>query len=148
MDRQVELLERFFRQDEMKAALTRLEETVGLPKHRDRRAGAMKTATRAQAENVVAALKMLGDAANLPRLTIQIDNLHRVAPLIGAVSLGDERGVAARLEAMEILNKKNMEEMLRMVQSVARSVVQATALQDTANNPEVVGWNLPPSPQW
>ena len=46
--------------------------------------------------------------------------------------------MAARLEALEIAGKNNMEEMRRMVQSVARNVVQATALQDIAANPEVV----------
>ena len=109
-----------------------------MPKHTNRRTGATKTATRAQAEDVATALKTLGDAANLPRLTVQSDDLHRIAPLLGAVSVGDERGVAARLEALEIAGKKNMEEMRRMVQSVARKVVQATALQDIAANPEVV----------
>ena len=46
--------------------------------------------------------------------------------------------MAVRLEALEISGKKNMEEMQRMGQSVARNVVQATALQDIAANPEVV----------
>ena len=96
MERQVELLERLFRQDEMKAALTKLEESVGLAKHANRRTGTMKTATRAQAEDVGAALKMLGSAANLPWLTVQSDELHQVVPLLGAVSLGDELEVAAR----------------------------------------------------
>ena len=34
VDRQIELLEGFFRQDEMKAALKMLEETIGLPKQK------------------------------------------------------------------------------------------------------------------
>ena len=46
-DRQVELLERFFNQDQMKAALTKLEEAAGLAKHTNRRTGATKTGTRA-----------------------------------------------------------------------------------------------------
>ena len=41
-----------------------------------------------------------------------------------------------------------MEEMQRKVQSVARNVVQATALQDIATNPKSSGQNRPPSPQW
>ena len=73
----------------MKTALMKLEESVGLPRHKDRRTGADRTATRAQAEDVATAIKTLGDVANLPRFTIQSDDLHRIAPLLGAVSVGD-----------------------------------------------------------
>ena len=90
-DRQVELMERFFNQDQMNTALVKLECAAGLAKHTNRKNGAMKTATRAQAEDVVMALKTLGDEAALPRLTVQSDDLHRIAPLLGAVSVGDER---------------------------------------------------------
>ena len=58
----------------MKAALAKLEEAAGLLKYTNRRTGATKTATRTQAEDVATALKMLGDAANLPWLTVQSDD--------------------------------------------------------------------------
>ena len=101
-ERQTELMSRFFDQEQMKTALTKLEAVTGLEKHKNRQNGALKPATRAQAEDVVAALKHLGDTDSLPRLTIQSDDLQRVAPLLNAVSIGDERGVAARLEALEL----------------------------------------------
>ena len=64
-------------------------------------------------------MKQLSDQDNLPRFTIQSDDLRRVAPLLGAVSVGDERGVAARLEALEFSHRKGMEEMKMMVAAVA-----------------------------
>ena len=69
---------------------------------------------------------------------MQRDDLHWIAPLLGAVSVWDGRGVAARLEALEIASMRNMEEMRRMVQSAARNVVQATAVQDFTGNPEAI----------
>ena len=60
-NRQVELLDRFFDQDQMKTALTKLEGAAGLPRHANRRTGATKTATRAQAEDVAMAIKTLGE---------------------------------------------------------------------------------------
>ena len=99
VERQTDLMERFFDQEQMKTALSKLEAVTGLERHKNRQNGASKTATRAQAEDVVAALKTLGDADRLPRLTVQSDDLQRVAPLLNAVSIGDEQGVSARLEA-------------------------------------------------
>merc|ERR1719319_2072402 len=116
--RQVELLERHFRQDEMLAALKKLETLVTVPKVQERRAGTGRSASKAQAEDVVSMLKVLGDRDELPRFLIQSDDLRRVAPLLGAVSVSDERGVAARLEALELSHRKGMEEVKRMVAAV------------------------------
>ena len=57
--------------------------------------------------------------------------------MLGAVSLGDERGVAARLEALEIGQMRNMEEMRRMVKAVGRNVMETTAIRDN-EIPEVI----------
>ena len=124
--RQVELLERHFPQDETLAALRKLETLVKIPKVQERRAGAGRTATRAQAEDIVNALKTLGDQDELPRFIIQSDDLRRVAPLLGAVSVSDERGVAARLEALELSQRQVMEEMRRMVAAVVRGAAVPT----------------------
>ena len=119
-DRQVDLLERHFRQDEMLAALKELAEKAGLPAPKQRQGGNNRTATKAQAEDVVAMLKKLGDEDRLPRFLVQSDNLPRVLPLLGAGSVGDERGVSARLEALESTQRKNMDEMKRMVRDMVR----------------------------
>ena len=133
-DRQVELVERHFRQDEMKNSLRKLVEVVGsdCPKVSDRKGGAGKTATRMQAEDVVNTIKKLGDLAKLPRLSVQSDDLPRILPLLGAVSIGDERGVAARLEALELVQRQDMKELRRMVEAVVRSAGQP------ATRPEAV----------
>ena len=94
-NRQVDLLERHFRQDEMLAALRELSELVGLPAPKKRNPGGMRTATKAQAEDVVAVIKKLGDEDKLPRFNVQSDDLPRVLPLLGAVSVGDEQGVCS-----------------------------------------------------
>ena len=125
VERQTELMQRFFDQEQMRTALSKLEAVTGLEKHKNRQNGANKTATRAQAEDVVAALKTLGDVARLPRLTIQSDDLQRVAPLLNAVSIGDERGVAARLEALELAMQTNQAEMMRFVTATRHSQVPA-----------------------
>ena len=118
--RQIELIERHFRQDEMLAALRKLETLVKkAPKVHERRAGAGRSATRAQAEDIVTVLRVLGDQNELPRFIIQSGDLRRVAPLLGAVSVSDERGVAARLEALELSHRREMEEVKRMVAAVA-----------------------------
>ena len=39
------------------------------------------------------------------------DVVHRILPLLGAVSVADERGVGAQLEALEVTQLRNMEEM-------------------------------------
>ena len=125
-DRQVELVERHFRQDEMLSSMRKLAEVVGptCPKVNPRRGGSGKTATRSQAEDLVNTLKKLGDLAKLPRLLVQSDDLPRILPLLGAVSVGDERGVAARLEALEVSHQQGMKEVRRMVEAVARSALQ------------------------
>ena len=120
-NRQVELIERHFRQDEMLAALRDLATLVGLPAPKQRQAGASRTATWAQAEDVVAAIKQLGDEDKLPRFQVQSDDLPRVLLLLGAVSVGDERGVSARLEALEAAQRAGMDEMRRMVAVLARA---------------------------
>ena len=128
--RQVELVERHFRQDEMLASLTELAKLVGMSAPKKRTRGAAKTATRAQAEDVVAAIKQLGDEDKLPRFNVQSDDLPRVLPLLGAVSVGDERGVSARLEALEVSQRQNMDEMKRMVAAISRSAAQPAAVPD------------------
>ena len=132
--RQVDLMERHFRQDEMLAALRQLSDLVGLPAPKQRNPGATRTATKAQAEDVVAIIKQLGDGDKLPRFNVQSDDLPRVLPLLGAVSVGDEQGVSSRLEALEITQKKNMEEMKRMVATIARSVTQPAAAPEIIVN--------------
>ena len=119
-DRQVDLLERNFCQDEMLAALKELAKKTDLPVPKQRQGGNNRTATKAQAEDVVAMLKKLGDEDRLPRFLVQSDDLPRVLPLLGAGSVGDERGVSARLEALESTQSKNMEEMKRMVREMVR----------------------------
>ena len=126
-ERQVELIERNFRQDEMLGALRELETMVKLPKAvQKRQAGAGRSASRAQAEDVVSVMRVLSDQDKLPRFLIQSDDLRRVAPLLGAVSVSDERGVAARLEALELSHRQGMEEVKRMVAAVARGTVVPT----------------------
>ena len=83
---------------------------------------AARTATKVQAEDVVNVFKVLGDQDKLPRFLVQSDDLPRVLPLLGALSVGDERSVAARLEALELAQKQSMVEMKRMVESVTRGV--------------------------
>ena len=144
VDRQVELVERHFRQDEMVSSMRKLAAMVGptCPKVSDRQGGANKTATRLQAEDLVNTLRKLGDLAMLPRLMVQSDDLPRILPLLGAVSIGDERGVAARLEALEVAHSQEMKEVRRMVEAVARCALPATrqdaAATNTATRPEVV----------
>jgi hypothetical protein len=126
-DRQVELLERHFRQDEMFAAQKELAVLMGQPEKSvtRRKPGLGKvTATRAQAQDVVETLRKLSDEAKTPRFLIQSDDLARIAPLLEAVSIGDERGVSARLEALEAAQRAGMEEMKRMVAGLARSATQ------------------------
>ena len=142
-NRQVDLLERHFRQDEMLAALRELNELVGLPAPKKRNPGGVRTATKAQAEDVVAVIKKLGDAEKLPRFNVQSDDLPRVLPLLGAVSVGDEQGVSARLEALETAQRTGMDEMRRLVASIARSSAQTKTVPDiVVTNPtfaDVVG---------
>ena len=45
----------------------------------------------------MAAIKQLGDEDKLPRFQVQSDDLPRVLPLLGAVSVGDMHGLSARL---------------------------------------------------
>merc|ERR1719319_328205 len=140
--RQVELLERHFRQDEMLAALKKLETLVTVPKVQERRAGTGRSASKAQAEDVVSMIKALGDRDELPRFLIQSDDLRRVAPLMGAVSMSDERGVAARLEALELSQRKGMEEMKRMVAAVTRG---ASVPNTTPTPTPVIEVTAPPT---
>ena len=125
--RQVELIERHFRQDEMLAALRELETVANTGRVQKRQGGAGKSASWAQAMDIVNILKQLGDRNELPRFLIQSDDLRRVAPLLGAVSVSDERGVAARLEALELSQRQGMEEMKRMV----KAAMTAVAVADT-----------------
>ena len=94
------------------------------------------TATRAQAEDVVEIFKLLGDQDKLFRFLLQSDDLPRVLPLLGALSVGDKLGVAARLEALELAQKQGIVDMKRMVDSVARAAVQPTVTQIEA--PQIV----------
>ena len=113
--RQFELLERHFSQDQMLSALFKLYELSLIAKPMKRSGGAAKTATRGQAEDVANAIAFLGNNNKLPRFVVQSDDLPRVLPLLGALSVGDEQSVAARLEALEGAQKQNMMEMRRMM---------------------------------
>ena len=133
MDRQVDLLSRHFRQDEMLAALKDLMKLVKQPPPKQRNPSAARTATKAQAEDMVAALIMLGDKDMMPRFLVQSDDLPRVLPLLGALSVGDEQAVAARLEALEASQKQHMMDIKRMMMN--NTVTAPAAPQNT---PEVV----------
>ena len=146
-DRQVDLLERHFRQDEMLAALMELAELTGLPKPKKRNPGGARSATKAQAEDVVATIKKLGDEDKLPRFQVQSDDLPRILPLLGAVSVGDERGVSARLESLEAAQRAGMDEMRRIVTAVTRGAAHTVPVPEIAvTSPTfaaVVGKNPP-----
>ena len=117
-DRQVELIERHFRKDEMFNALMALNKLVGRKGPQNRQATSARSAAKAQAEDVVNAIIELGDQAKLPRFLVQSEDLHRVLPLLGALSVSDERTVAVRLEALEATQRNNMVEMRRLVAGV------------------------------
>ena len=116
----------------MLAALRELATLVSLPAPKQRQAGASRTATWAQAEDVVAIIKQLGDQDKLPRFQVQSDDLHRVLPLLGAVSVGDERGVSARLEALEAAQRAGMDKMRRRVAVLASGAAQPPTVPDIA----------------
>jgi hypothetical protein len=59
-----------------------------------------RSASRAQAKDVVELLEKLDKADRLPCFMVHSDDLPRVLPLLGLVSVGDERGVSARLKRM------------------------------------------------
>ena len=107
----MELLERHFRQDEMLHALTQLCQEVLEPLPIKRQQSQGRSATKAQAEDVVELLEKLDNEARVPRFMIQSDDLPRVLPLLGAIGVSDERGVSARLESMEANQKRAFEEM-------------------------------------
>ena len=114
--RQTELLERHFSQEQMVTALLKLHKLGDLqpaPKHRQ--GGGVKTATLAQAEDVLGAITSLGNLDKLPRFVVQSDDLPRVLPLLGALSIGDEQAVSVRLEALEATQRQHMMEMKRML---------------------------------
>ena len=52
--------------------------------------------------------------------------------LFGAVSVGDERGVSARLDALEAAQRAGMDEMRRMVAGLARGVLQLAPVPEIA----------------
>ena len=80
-DRQVELLERNFRQDEMVSAQKELAVLLGKPeKSVPRRNPGTGKATRAQAQDVVETLRRLSDKANTPRFLVQSDDLYCTSP--------------------------------------------------------------------
>ena len=120
-ERQLELLERHFRQEEMLHALEQLCNVARklLPLKRQQSQG--RSASRAQAEDVVNLLEKLDKVDRLPRFMVQSDDLPRVLPLLGPVSVGDECGVSARLEALEASQRKSMGEMKRMVITMTQS---------------------------
>ena len=60
-------------------------------------------------------------AGRVPRFLVQSDDLPRILPLQGAVSVGDERGVSARLEALEHSQRKSMDEMKKMITAMVTS---------------------------
>ena len=65
---------------------------------------------------------------------MQSDDLPRVLPLLGALSVGDERGVAARLEALELAQKQSMSDMKKMLENVTRGVAQRAAVPEIIVN--------------
>ena len=81
-----------------------------------------RSATKAQAEDLVDLLEKLDKNARLPRFLVQSDDLPRVLPLLGAVSISDERGVSARLEALECNQEKTLNEMKKMVNLIANGL--------------------------
>ena len=78
----------------------------------------------------------LGNEDKLPRFTVQSDDLGRVQPLLGALSLGDEPGVAARLEALEASHRQGMDEMKQT--SVGASLAWAVLTPSSAARGESV----------
>ena len=83
-DRVVELLERSFRQDEMFAAQKELAEMMKRPtppKRQGSSGSLARSATKAQAQNVIDTLVQLGNEDKLPRFTVQSDDLGRVHTL-------------------------------------------------------------------
>jgi hypothetical protein len=139
-DRQVELLERHFRQDEMISAQKELAVLLGKPeKSVPRRNPGTGKATKAQALDVVETLRQLSDKANTPRFLVQSDDLPRIAPLLGELSVGDERGVAARLEALERSHRQGLEKMERMIASVKKGATMS------AISPQVIVTSPTPS---
>ena len=66
-------------------------------------------------------LEKLDKTDRLPHFMVQSDDLPRVLPLLGPVSVGDECGVSARLEALEASQRKSMGEMKRMVITMTQS---------------------------
>ena len=140
VDRQVELLELHFRQDEMVSAQKELAVLLGKPaKSVPRRNPGTGRATRAQAQDVVETIKQLSDQAKTPRFLVQSADLPRIAPLLGEMSIGDERGVAARLEALEKSHHKGLEKMERLMASVARGA------KGPATTPQIIVTPPPPS---
>ena len=128
VDRQVELLERHFRQDKMVAAQKELAVLLGKPaKSVPMRSPGTGRATRAQAHDVVETLKKLSDQAKTPRFLVQSDDLLRIAPLLGELNVGDKRGVAARLEALEQSYRKGLEKMERLMATAVKGAKQPAA---------------------
>ena len=132
--RQIELLERHFSQDQLKDAIQKLHDGVGniVEGPKNRQGNVSKTATRKQAEDLTGAFNKLGNKDKLPRFVVQSDDLTRVIPLLGALSVGDERSVSARLEALELSQKQNMIEMRKMMAMGGTN--SATSLQPTIPN--------------
>ena len=127
--RQTELLERHFSQEQMVTALLKLHKLGDLqPLPKNRQGGAAKTATQAQAEDVVNAITNLGNLDKLPRFVVQSDDLPRVIPLLGALSIGDEQAVSVRLEALEATQRQNMMEMRRMLANARPAGIGSSTL--------------------
>ena len=88
VEQQVELIGRHFSQSEMLGNQKELIKLVGLPAPRKRHPTAARTATKAQADDVLNALKVLGGQY---KLLVQSDDLPTVQ-ILGALSEGDEHG--------------------------------------------------------
>ena len=93
-ERQVELQERHFsfRQEEMIYTLEQLCNVVLEPLPLMRQQSQGRSATRDQTDNVVNLLEKLYKLDRLACFMVQSDNCPCVLPLLGAVSVGDERG--------------------------------------------------------
>ena len=110
----IELLERNFLQDEILTALAFFISCVTITLPPRRQATATRSATRAQAEDLLKIMANLNKKNRLPRITIHCEDLGRVSSLLSSsVNIRDEKSVCARLESLETGLKKVQEPILQ-----------------------------------
>ncbi len=131
----VELMERNFRQDELFNASVELSLVCKLAPPARRTCSSKRTAAKAQAEDLLDMVTKMGDADKLPTFVICSEDLHRVAPLLGAPGGREERGLAARVEALEISQKIHQSEMKRLI--TAKSFSEVTKAQTAGGSQSV-----------